>query len=112
MTRGNETEQQRSPFRRMYINPGPEGKLDDEFTNLYEINFGGSAEGAKRHLELLQRIPEGYEYFGKVSKKDVAKRIQEGSAFIAIDGPVFNLDGKPVKGEVVLARRVVPRNKP
>jgi len=110
MTRGKETGPLESPFRRLSINPGPKGKLDHEFRGLFEIMTGGFPEGAKRHFELLKRIPEGYEYFDKVPKEDAEKWIQEGSDFIAIDGPLFNQDGEPVEGKVALARMIVPRN--
>lgn len=105
---GSLFDRSQSPFRITYLNPGSEGVCDQRFIELCRANFGYSPDGAKRHFELLQRLPEGYEYWGKVPRAYAEQLSQGDPSTIIVEGPVFDSDGEPVEGEVALGHKIPP----
>lgn len=72
------------------------------FVHLAEINYGASAAGAFRLYDVLEAIPDGYSYHGKVKPADVSQYEALG---VKIVGSIaaFDLDGNLQPGYVNIA---------
>jgi hypothetical protein len=85
----------------LYSNPTC--PFNDEYIRRCEVNFGMSPEGARQHYETMQRVPLGYLFHGKIRPMDLPDYGKITGCKI-LEGEVYDLDGAPLPGYVLLVK--------
>lgn len=81
----------------------PEGPFNNSYVTACEINYGMSRAGAEKHYQLMQMVPDGFRYHGKVPADYNLDIYPRETCIIATE--TYDLDGNPQLGYVAIAMK-------
>lgn len=82
----------------------PEGPFNMNYARACEINFGMTFQAARMHHELMQNVPDGFSYHGKVpNDHDLSIYPRQ---IVVIGNKVYNGDGNEIPGYVAIAMKI------